>query len=134
MRNLTFCTYLQHPTLTTINLRKCTSVTDAGVAKLREDCPQLASIDLFGCFEVTDYALALLIAECKDLQPENIQSSSKGDLYCDSVARHCQNLTKVDLRQSDVVTDKGLAILMEHFPGLIEVNLDECSQVHKLDS
>ena len=133
MRNLTLHTHLQHPVLTAINLHNCTSVTDAGVARLREGCPQLASIDLFGCSEVTDYALALLIAERKDLQPENLQSSSKGDLYCDAVARHCKNLTVIDLHQSAVVTDKGLAILMEHFPGLIEVNLDQCLQVSKLN-
>merc|ERR1712100_779070 len=44
----------------------------------------------------------------------------------DAVAERCQNLTAIDLRQSTVVTDKGLSILSERFSGLTEVNLDEC--------
>ena len=103
-----------------------------GVADLREGCLDLRSMDLFGCSEVTDHALALLITECKNLQPENLHSASKGDLYCDAVAQECKNLTVIDLHDSPFVTDNGLAVLMENFPGLIEVNLEGCSQVSAL--
>ena len=121
--------YLQHPKLTEINLRDCALVTDTGIRRLREGCPSLASVDVFGCTEVTDHALAVLIEECKDLRPENLQSTSKGDLYCEAVAQRFEDLTSINLCKSVLVTDKGLSNLMERFPGLTEVNLDGCSQV-----
>lgn len=78
--------YSQHPALTSIGLHDCVSVTDAGLHAL-QDCTHLTAVDLLGCSEVTDKGLASLITVCKDIQPDDLQSVAKRDLYCEALAK-----------------------------------------------
>ena len=46
--------------LQSINLTRCTNVTDAGVSALGRGCGQLQRINLSGCYEVTDVGVSAL--------------------------------------------------------------------------
>jgi hypothetical protein len=50
------------PSLASLNLAFCNSVTDAGLEKIAAGCPSLASLSLSECFIVTDAGLEKIAA------------------------------------------------------------------------
>jgi hypothetical protein len=56
------------PRLTSINLRRCYKITDAGLSDLARGCPQLTSIDLGFCDKITDTGRNALRQGCPQLK------------------------------------------------------------------
>jgi hypothetical protein len=57
-----------HPNVTSLNLRGCNNVTDAGLEKFSAGCPNLTSLDLRNCCNVTAAARAFFPACALSLQ------------------------------------------------------------------
>ena len=47
------------PQLQLLNLTYCVKVTDVGITKIGEGCPQLQSLNLYGCTKVTDSGIGM---------------------------------------------------------------------------
>ena len=143
--------------VTEIDLSGCVGITDAGLANLIENCPQLKpdeitlsarvegelylkmvadrhpdmiAVALSQCTNVKDSTLAVLIEKCPSLDAGQIRLPSRGDLFCQAVGQYRQNLTEIDLRECDAVTDHGLSALMQ---GCSQLLPDKISSTAKGD-
>ena len=85
--------------------------------------PELEALDLTNMPKVTDKGLAALIRGCPKLLPENLVCSSKGRLFFQALVKSRPNLTQVDLRDCEGVTDEGLAELVRNCPELLPDNI-----------
>ena len=134
----------QHPGLTSINLANCV-LSGRGAVALVEGCKDLTSIDMTDCSNILDRDLAALVRDFPRLDPNNIKCSSKGmqfcvavckihpeltsldlrignyvtDMTCATFAKTCTNLTDVDLRKNTTVTDEGTAKFITSCPKLL---------------
>jgi hypothetical protein len=91
--------------------------------------PNLTELDLRHCHSVTDRGLAWLITGCRQLVPNKLLSTKKGDLFCAAVAKHRPGLTTLDLQNCEAVTDGGLNLLARSLAGLTRINLIGCTSV-----
>ena len=78
----------------------------------------LTEINLDECEAVSDNGLATLIQKFIQLQPDKIISKQKGDNFLSVVAQRRSGLTHIDLTDCEVVTDQGLALLIQGCPKL----------------
>ena len=133
---------------------KSKQVSDEGLSQLIEQCPKLlpqnlasvalgnqccsaiakshpnlTELDLRHCHSVTDRGLAWLITGCRQLVPNKLLSTKKGDLFCAAVAKHRPELTTLDLQNCEAVTDGGLNLLARSLAGLTRINLVGCTSV-----
>ena len=120
-----------------IDLTGCDNVTDQGLARLLEGCPNLSPdkiisnakgdlfltavakhrqdishINLSGCEKVTDESLKKMMSSCLKLDPDEVVSMAKGDAFLAAVAEHHEFVVHVDLTGCETVTDDGLAVLV----------------------
>lgn len=58
------CFFKSAPTLHTVSLRECDSVTDDGIALLAKNCPSLHSINISKCCQLTGRCLHALAKVC----------------------------------------------------------------------
>ena len=55
----------------------CSQVTDVGISKIGEGCPQLQSLNLYNCKEGTDVGITKIGEGCPQLQSLNLAFCSK---------------------------------------------------------
>ncbi|VDP93608.1 unnamed protein product [Echinostoma caproni] len=90
--------------LTTLEIARCSAVTDIGLTAIARVCHKLEKLDLEDCGLVTDTTLAQL-------------------------AVHCPQLNNLILSHCDQITDEGIARLAESLCGhdhLQELAMDNC--------
>ena len=58
--------------LKSLNLHFCGKVTDAGISKIGEGCPELRSLDLLGCHKVTGDGISKIGEGCPQLRSLNL--------------------------------------------------------------
>ncbi|GAA54333.1 F-box and leucine-rich repeat protein 2/20 [Clonorchis sinensis] len=90
--------------LTTLEIARCTAITDIGLTAVARVCNKLEKLDLEDCALVTDASLAQL-------------------------AVHCPHLNNLILSHCDQITDEGIARLAEGLCGpdqLQELAMDNC--------
>ena len=51
--------------LQSLNLDYCKQVTDVGISKIGEGCPQLQSLNLSGCKKLTDFGISKIEDGCR---------------------------------------------------------------------
>ena len=60
------------PQLQSLNLDYCSQVTDVGITKIGEGCPQLQKLNLYRCSQVTDVGITKIGEGCPQLQSLNL--------------------------------------------------------------
>ena len=88
-------------------LEFCLKVTDVGITKIGEGCPQLKSLYLDSCWKVTDVGIT-------------------------KIAEGCSKLHSLDLEFCSKVTEDGLSKIVEGCTQLKYLNLRHCEQVTKV--
>ena len=121
----------QHDKLEHIDLSNCAAVTDRSMTLIATCCSQLGYCDLTDCPNVTDEGLSVLIELCPKLLPESLISSAKGDKFCAALAKQHPELTQLDLRRFEAITDEGLALLIEGCPRLQPYSIDSAAKGDK---
>ena len=53
------------PQLQELNLIFCSQVTDVGITKIGEGCPQLQTLNLDNCYQVTDVGISNITDACQ---------------------------------------------------------------------
>ena len=141
------------PSLTNINFDGC-HVDNVGVTEITFCCPHLQSIDLSKCSNMTESMLSLLAARCPDLRSIKLPKSTLcvtcvsmtaiatnclhlksidfshntllSDIELVSVARGCSDLRTVSLRGCNEVTHEGLSQLIKLCSHLETLDLSDC--------
>ena len=83
------------PQLQSLNLDYCSEVTDVGITKIGEGCPQLKSLDLQRCTKVTDSGITKIGEGCPQLQELFLWNNSK---VTDSGMSNITNSCKISIR------------------------------------
>ena len=81
--------------------------------------PDLEELNLMKMPKVTDKGVAALIKGCPKLLPGKLICRCKGILFFQALVTSRPDLTEVDLRDCDGVTDEGLAALVRKCPKLL---------------
>ena len=87
-----------------IDLFKCTALTDDAIVAMATHCPRLTSVNLGACSKLTDEAV-------------------------DALARYCPGLTNVHLTDCCNLTDGAVELLKARCPGLTNVSLAGCNSL-----
>ena len=107
------------PRLTSIDLRRCYNITDAGVSALARGCPQLTSINLRCCYKMTDAGVSALAQGCPQLTSINLSGCRKmTDAGLSALARGCPQLTSINLGYCYNITSAGKNALRQGCPQL----------------
>jgi F-box/leucine-rich repeat protein 2/20 len=90
------------PNLHTLNMSFCNDITDISVIKVAEGCPNLHTIDLEGCSHITNTSIK-------------------------RVAKSSHNLQILDVSRCRNITEPSLTSIVDQCPNLKVMNLDGCN-------
>lgn len=142
------------PTIETINLSFCVSVTDTGLKYLAR-MRNLKELDLRSCDNISDIGMAYLteggctvtsldVSFCDKIGDQALNHLSQGLFHMRSLSlNHCQisddgliriaknlvDLETLNIGQCSKVTDKGLQTLAEYLHNLHSIDLYGCTQL-----
>lgn len=145
------------PTVESINLSFCVSVTDSGL-KYVARMPNLRELDLRACDNISDIGMAYLteggctvtsldVSFCDKIGDQALNHLSQGLFHMNSLSlNHCQitddglmriaknllDLETLNIGQCDKVTDKGLQTLAEYLHNLHSIDLYGCTQLSQM--
>jgi hypothetical protein len=118
------------PRLTSLDLRGCSNVVDAGIERVALCCPNLTSLDLGGCENVTDAGIEVVAASCPNLESLDLQyCENVTDTGLATVAVSCSRLRSLNLYDCYNVTDVALARLAAGCLHLALLDLTGCESV-----
>lgn len=146
------------PTVDSINLSFCISVTDSGLKHLAK-MPNLKELDLRACDNISDIGMSYLVegpsacsvtcldvSFCDKIGDQALLHLSQGLFHMHSLSlNHCQitdegvmriaknllDLETLNIGQCDKVTDKGLQTLADNLHNLQTIDLYGCTQLTK---
>jgi hypothetical protein len=112
-----------HSNLTSINVQRCTTVTDAAVLVLAEQCIGLTSVNFGGCTKLTDASMVPLAQRCPALTSVNVAyCHTLSDAFVVALAQHARGLASFNAPHLRL-TDAALVALATKCHGLIEVDV-----------
>ncbi|KAH3756829.1 F-box/LRR-repeat protein 20 [Pelomyxa schiedti] len=120
-------------TLTSVTLRRCDEVTDAGLYTIALHCHLISHLILEGCYSVTNRGIMFLSDGCPRLEFLSIaQSRNISDEGVVYLARKCTDLKHLDITCYPTrigLTDRTLAQLALSCKRLVFLNLSGCVAV-----
>ena len=72
-------------------------MTDVGITKIGEGCPQLQSLNLYYCSQVTDVGITKIGEGCPQLQSLNLSLCSVTDVGVSKIEEGCPKLQSLNL-------------------------------------
>ena len=136
--NLSFCVSitdsgLKHlarmPQLEELNLRSCDNISDIGMAYLTEGGCTVTSLDVSFCDKIGDQALSHLSQGLFHLKSLSLNHCQITDDGLTRIAKSLHDLETLNIGQCSKVTDKGLQSLTEYLHNLIAIDLYGCTQL-----
>jgi Leucine Rich repeat len=127
---------LTPPALTTLNLQRCTKVTDASLQCIAQKCgPQLTTLLLEGSTGITDSGVKALAAAATGFDLHTLSLSRLGitDDGLRVLLRQCLNLQEMTLARCTRITEKCLQPL-RRLHKLKHLDLTGCKSISSFDS
>ena len=100
----------------------CKNITDAALRVIR--LPKLTNLALHGCSEISDAGLIELSQQCTALRSLTIGYTFISDAAVSAVARNCPDLEELQAENSQV-TDESIISLAKHCAHLTHLDLDD---------
>ena len=92
-----------------------TRMTDSGISKIGEGCPNLQSLDLSSCSQVTDVGILKIGEGCPQLQSLNLKECENvTDIGITKIGEGCPQLQSLNLYNCSKVTDVGISLSLIH--------------------
>ena len=121
------------PNLQSLTLYNCEQVTDVGITKIAEGCPKIQKLNLYLCDRVTDVGIAKIVEGCPNLLELYLDYCDRvTDVGITKIAEGCSKLHSLDLEFCSKVTEDGLSKIVEGCTQLKYLNLRHCEQVTKV--
>jgi len=118
------------PHLKSLNVSGC-GITDQGVTELAQCCAGLVTVDLSRCTQITDTVLRVLSSQCQLLECLWLQSCSAiSDTGLLELASSSSKLVFLSIEGCDNVTEKGVAAVLEGCNSLEILYLQLCPQIN----
>lgn len=136
--NLSFCASvtdsgLKHlarmPQLREINLRSCDNISDMGIAYLAEGGSRIASLDVSFCDKIGDQALVHISQGLYSLKSLSCSACNISDTGIERIGRSLHELDVLNIGQCVMVTDRGLQLISEHLTNLSSIDLYGCNRI-----
>jgi F-box and leucine-rich repeat protein 2/20 len=129
------------PLLSDISLRDCVLISDTTLFIIAENCHEMRAVDVSNCFQIGVAGISALVHGCPLLQSlafrgnGNITNSCLATigltceklLFIDFGQSYSENLSSIDCRLSDRITDVGVCALAQGCPllqSLVGANCD----------
>lgn len=136
--NLSFCASvtdsgLKHlarmPQLREINLRSCDNISDMGIAYLAEGGSRITSLDVSFCDKIGDQALVHVSQGLFSLRSLSCSACNISDTGIERIGRSLHELDTLNIGQCVMVTDRGLQLISEHLTNLYSIDLYGCNRI-----
>jgi len=115
------------PRITKIDLHLWPSLSDVSLYILSESLPCLSDLSLGGCYEVTDEGITSVVNHCRSLTRIVLRSCDNiTDRSVRTLAR-LPCLSHLNLRGCYLVTENGIAFIIEVSTTLQHINLTACT-------
>ena len=120
--------------LQSLNLGRCSNITDACVSEVARGCPNLQSLDLTYCRNITDASVSEVARRCSKLQTLNLGNNLRRcrnitDASVSEVARRCSNLQTLILLNCSRITDASVLEVARRCSNLQTLNLGGCRNI-----
>jgi hypothetical protein len=117
----------QCPHLHTVNLSRCTGITDVGMRALSQGCPHLHSVNLRDCTSITNAGVVAFSEGCADLHTLDLSGCRDiSDASMVALSRGCPYLHTVNLSGCQGLTNAGMT---EGCACLHTVNISGCNRI-----
>ena len=94
--------------MSSLELSYCRAVSDVGISKIGEGCPELRSLHLEDCHKVTDAGISKIGEGCRQLQSLDLSYCHKvTDAGISKIGEGCRQLRSLHLGFCGFVTDVG---------------------------
>lgn len=136
--NLSFCASvsdsgLKHlarmPQLKQINLRSCDNISDMGIAYLAEGGSRITSLDVSFCDKIGDSALVHIAQGLYSMRSLSCSACNISDTGIEKIGRSLHELDTLNIGQCVMVTDRGLQLISEHLTNLYSIDLYGCNRI-----
>lgn len=133
-----FCPNLRH-----LDIRRCSRLTDRGLAFIAKSCPKLKFLNIsgprntsyyidgttIGPMQVTDKGLASIANGCPNLRNLNVSGCRVTDNGLGYIAKGCRQLHSLNVAYCVEVTNNGLEFVGKGCPELRKLNVENCNQL-----
>ncbi|CAM0949633.1 unnamed protein product [Alopecurus aequalis] len=116
------------PGLKELNLEKCLSVTDMGLAKVAVGCPKLEKLSFKWCREISDIGVDLLAKKCRELRSLDISYLKVSNESLRSIST-LEKLEELAMVGCPCIDDEGLELLSGGSNSLQSVDVSRCNHV-----
>ena len=111
------------PSIVYLDLRGCTSITDASLDGVAQNCPHLQDMWLHNCSSITAPALRNLVTRCSGLVSLGLPNCGVTDVALAAFATFCPHLQYLDIENSFDVTGSAIARLAQNASHLRYLNI-----------
>jgi len=117
------------PRLTSINLFRCSNITNAGVIEIARRCPQLTSLNLSHCDNITDVSVIGISIGCQQLKSINLSGCRNiTDTSVIEITKGCPQLTSINLSHKwneapFNITSASVSVIAKRCPKLTSIVL-----------
>jgi hypothetical protein len=109
------------------------NISDLGMVRLANGCPNLHTLQLVGCHDITDIGVMTVTEKCPNLHTLNLDDCYNiTNMSIVRVAESYPNLISINLSQLYFVTDISLIRLAENCPMLCSLFLLNCDGITDL--
>eukprot|EP00927_Polykrikos_kofoidii_P048315 TRINITY_DN42562_c0_g1_i1.p1 TRINITY_DN42562_c0_g1~~TRINITY_DN42562_c0_g1_i1.p1 ORF type:complete len:376 (-),score=21.65 TRINITY_DN42562_c0_g1_i1:66-1193(-) len=115
LKALANCHWLEH-----LNL-SCCRITDAGLKVVAQHCSRLQHVNISCCLGVTEASLEALAWHCPGVLYLNVDYINKDITDAGlraAITQRCPALQQLRMCGWEKITEEGLGILIQHYPGL----------------
>eukprot|EP00899_Mesostigma_viride_P008360 jgi/Mesvir1/17525/Mv08779-RA.1 len=102
------CKWLRH-----LSIAKCTLVTDAGICQVAQSCPGLRHLSIRQVGR-TSACIDAIAANCRELRYFDMAGCRSGGMSVATLAEGCSKLEHLDVSWLYIVTQQGLAAVVQH--------------------
>ena len=107
-----------------------TTITDAALSALANDCHKLQNLYVSGCSKISDTGVIALAQKSSALKTLDLGSTHVTDAGVSAVAKHCTNIEALYLSHvANGLTDVALRVIAQHLPKLRLLHLSICSGI-----
>ncbi|CAH1783301.1 unnamed protein product [Owenia fusiformis] len=121
-----------NPRFREVTLSECLNITDLGLQKFAQQCPDIERLDLSHCQQLTDGAIKNLAFCCRMLNVLNLSGCKLlTDLSVQYLSGVCHYLIEVDLTACILISDKALKYLRKGCKNLTCLYILYCKNITK---
>mmetsp|Transcript_47 Transcript_47/g.59 ORF Transcript_47/g.59 Transcript_47/m.59 type:complete len:439 (-) Transcript_47:197-1513(-) len=118
------------PNLQYLDMTRCQNVTDEISASLANYCPGLLRLDLSKCLDISDIGVMNIVEGCRNIMVLNLEDCPNiTNIGVIRIAECCQKLQSLNLTRCDKIGDSSISMIAERCQNLETLVLSRCDLI-----